>query len=118
MECPQCQEEPIKVFGRWGGGVGIRKNLKGYVRCIECDALLKMSLGKPFWISLILFVSSIVLSGLSVLALYLAFEYDLFDPSIFPAWLFMGLYFSLFVFLAAMGYTAAFYLEFEEVESR
>ncbi len=83
MECPQCGEEPIKVFGRLGGGVGIWKNLQGYVRCIECDTLLKMSLGKPFWVSLILFVTSFILSGLSILALYLSFEYDLFDPSIF-----------------------------------
>ncbi len=118
MECPQCQEEPIQVVGRIGGGVGIWKNLKGYVRCKECDTLLKMSLGKPFWISTYLFITSIVLSALSLLAIYAAFEYDLFDPSIIPAWLFIGIYFSMFVFLAAMGYTVAFYLNFNEVEDQ
>ncbi len=110
MECPQCEGEPIQVVGRWGGGVGIWKNLQGYVRCKECDTLLKMSLGKPFWVSLMLFVSSLVLSVLSILAIYMAFEYDIFDPSYIPGWLFIGVYFSMFVFLD--GLHRSFLFEF------
>lgn len=86
MECPHCEKEPIKVFGRWGSGVGLWKNLKGYVRCINCDSLLQRKFGTPFWISLTLLSISFTLAVLTVLALILAFEYEIFDPLLLSDW--------------------------------
>lgn len=63
MECPQCKEEPVKVFGRWGNGVNLWKNLKGYVRCINYDILLQIKLGRPYVIGHIIYDHPFISAG-------------------------------------------------------
>lgn len=119
MECPQCAEEPVKVFGRWGSGVDLWKNLKGYVRCINCDILLKMKFGRPFWVSLTLLGISFTVALLSVLVIFLAFDYNLFDPSLLAgwfSWVILGSSIGTLVFFLATSYTAVLCLQFKEAE--
>lgn len=112
MECPNCKEEPIKLFSLGSTDISLWNKLRGYMKCVNCGTFLKRKYGKPFW-----YISA--LTVVSYLCLFLIFELaesGVVDPFIFPAWFFMALFVYILVLLAAMAYSAVFFLKFERTE--
>ncbi len=110
MECPNCKEEPISIFKRLTGGVGFWKNIRGYVKCIHCQTMLKVKLGKPFWIAL-----SVL--ALSIITIYVSVEFRLFEWEMLAPEFFMGVFIVMLASLIGVAYSAVLCLHFQEVQS-
>jgi hypothetical protein len=51
MRCPECNKFPFRLLKiRLFGGVGVKNYLKGFIKCIECGAILKvLGYDRSFW---------------------------------------------------------------------
>lgn len=87
------------------------KILRGYARCVHCEAVLKSKFGKPFWITSI---STLVFYA----AAYILLIYQPIDLSIFPAWFFIFLLVATIALFCATAFTAIFFMSFEEVSEK
>lgn len=111
MKCPNCEKEPFKLFSLNSYGLGIWNRLKGYIRCVHCETVLKRKYGKSFWIALITTITVYA-------AIYLLLWYQPVDLSIFPAWFFIFLLVVMIVLLATIAYTSVLSMHFEEISEK
>lgn len=111
MKCPNCDKEPFKLFKLKSSGLGIWKGLRGYTRCIHCEAVLKRKYRRPFWITMIFTLAVYA-------AIYILLWFQPIDMSIFPAWFFIFLLVVMIILMAGTAFTAVFFMNFEEVPEK
>ncbi len=102
MHCPECGEEPYKIWKWSGPGVSFYKRLKGYLTCINCGTYLRRIHGRLLYVCIFF----MTLSYLVVISmpLYLSFEshIDLIIPiiTVFGGLLVISALTSLFLLVA------------------
>ncbi|MBO6585959.1 MAG: hypothetical protein JJ953_07650 [Gracilimonas sp.] len=75
MRCPECGEEPYKIWKWSGPGVDFKKRMQGFMTCIHCGSYLRKIHSRVFYTCI--FVMSLSYLIIFSIPLYLSFESQL-----------------------------------------
>lgn len=109
MECPYCHEPPVELFQRRTDGLSFWENLRGRIKCVHCDRVIKKKRSTSFWIALIF-------TCFSYLLIYLLLDSGFLNLGRVPARMYFGLIIFMLLLMVGVVFTSVLGVTYEKIE--